>query len=81
MIDNYIIKFCEIIDNICDFITNFFVKPKKKKNIKIKMPTSTEQDINAYHVSYQVKDDTLSINFKEDLEDGAVDNRMNFPKE
>jgi hypothetical protein len=81
MIDRFIIRCCEIIDNFFDGLFNMLVKPKKKKNMKIKMATSTEQDINSYQVSYQVKDDTLSINFKEDLEDGAVDNRMNFPKE
>jgi hypothetical protein len=31
MIDKYIIKFCEVIDNLCDSIANIFVKPKKKK--------------------------------------------------
>ena len=31
MIDKYIIKFCEVIDNVCDFIANIFIKPKRKK--------------------------------------------------
>ena len=32
MIDKYIIKFCEIIDNFCDFIAKLFEsKPKKKR--------------------------------------------------
>ena len=38
MIDKYIIKFCEMIDNICDSIANIFVKPKKKKNINVDSP-------------------------------------------
>ena len=32
MIDKYIIKFCEIIDNFCDSIAKLFEsKPKKKR--------------------------------------------------
>lgn len=38
MIDKYIIKFCEMIDNLCDSIANILVKPKKKKKINIKSP-------------------------------------------
>jgi hypothetical protein len=38
MIDKYIIKFCETVDSICDYIGNIFVKPKKKKNINVKSP-------------------------------------------
>ena len=30
MIDKYIIKFCEFIDNITDKIAKFFTKKKKK---------------------------------------------------
>jgi len=59
MIDRFIIRCCEIIDNFFEGLYNMLVKPKKKKNMKIKMPTSTEQDSNSYHVSYQVEDDTL----------------------
>ncbi|BAQ91132.1 hypothetical protein [uncultured Mediterranean phage uvMED] len=31
MIDRFIIRCCEMIDNVCDSIANIFVKPKKKK--------------------------------------------------
>ena len=81
MIDRFILKCCEVIDNFFDRLFNMLVKPKKKKNKKVKMATRTDEEINSFKVSYEVKNDTLSINFKEDLEDGAVDNRMNFPKE
>lgn len=31
MIDRFIIRCCEVIDNVCDYIAYIFIKPKKKK--------------------------------------------------
>jgi len=38
MIDRFIIRCCEIIDNFFDGLFNMLVKPKKKKKINVKSP-------------------------------------------
>jgi len=38
MIDKFILRCCEVIDNFCECLANMLIEPKKKKIKNIKSP-------------------------------------------